>query len=298
MLTFKPITIECVPELVSFAAKQYTHSCDYTPGNLVMWSKFMHYHYAIEQNTLFISCISQMDNKSEAFLMPIGELPIQESIALLQEYCNSNGRSLRFTAVPDDLSEGLDTLLPHHSIEELDSWSDYIYNAHLLATLQGKALNKKRNRFNKFIAENPQYTYHRYTHADYSDVIHFLAAKEDCTEERTMRCYEHFQCLNTVRNLTIYPQPAALIKVDGNIVAFTLAEVFGDTLYIHIEKAKREVAGAAEAINRLFAADMLDEHPQLKFINREEDLGDPGLRQAKKAYNPCAMLHRHEYIPQ
>ena len=113
-----------------------------------------------------------------------------------------------------------------------------------------------------------------------------------------MRCYEQWQCVATVKNLTRYNQPAAIIRIDGEIKAFTLGEIFGNTLYVHIEKASRETAGAAEAINRLFIEDILQENPHIEYVNREEDLGDPGLRQAKKAYNPIMMLHRYEFTPQ
>ena len=54
--------------------------------------------------------------------------------------------------------------------------------------------------------------------------------------------------------------------------------------------------GASEAINRLFVNDMLAEHPNLTYANREEDLGDPGLRQVKRAYNPVMMIDRYEMI--
>ena len=46
--------------------------------------------------------------------------------------------------------------------------------------------------------------------------------------------------------------------------------------------------------HRLFVNDMLAEHPNLTFANREEDLGDPGLRQVKRAYNPVMMIDRYE----
>lgn len=84
MLTFRPITIDSVEELLPFAKGLHTRSCDYTPGNLVMWARFMDYRYAIENGTLFISCKSQEDMQSSAFLPPIGTTPIGESIAILQ----------------------------------------------------------------------------------------------------------------------------------------------------------------------------------------------------------------------
>ena len=202
--------------------------------------------------------------------------------------------------MPEPIAQELGELLPHHTATSLENWSDYIYSAQSLATLQGKALNKKRNRYNKFITENPAYTYNRCSNEELVEIARFLANDRDCQHNRedNMRCYEQWQCIATVRNIIHYSQPAGVIRVDGKIVAFTLGELFGETLFIHIEKASREVAGAAEAINRFFIEDMLNENPGIVFVNREEDLGDPGLRQAKKAYNPIEMLHRYEFTPQ
>jgi hypothetical protein len=300
MLNFKPVTIESVNELQPFAEAQYTRSCDYTPGNLVMWARFMDYRYAIEQDTLFIMCKSEADIKSKAFLAPIGKLPLSSSVEILKEYCLATGTPLQFTAVRETMAEELKELLPEHTVTPLENWSDYIYSAQSLATLQGKALNKKRNRYNKFIAENPAYTYSRCTNEELTEITRFIAANRECQHDReeNMRCYEQWQCIATVKNIIHYNQPAGVIRIEGKIVAFTLGELFGNTLYIHIEKAIRETAGAAEAINRLFIEDMLEENPGIEFVNREEDLGDPGLRQAKKAYNPIEMLHRYEFTPQ
>ncbi len=296
MLDFRPITIEAVEELLPFAKEQHTRSCDYTPGNLVMWARFMDYKYAIENGTLFISCKSQSDMQSEAFLAPIGKMKFKESIPLLQAYCNETGKELRLTAVPQEFVEELQEVLPDYTCNELENWSDYVYDIQKLATLQGKALNKKRNRYNKFITEQPDYIYHRCTDDEISSVVRFLAENRECQHNRedNMRCYEHWQCMATVRNLLKYKQPAGVLYIDGKIAAFTLGEVFGDTLFVHIEKANHEIAGASEAINRLFVNDILSQHPGLVYANREEDLGDPGLRQVKRAYNPIMMIQRYE----
>lgn len=299
MFTLKPITIDTLHELQQFTPQIPTRSCDYTPGNLIMWARFMNYRYAIIQETLFIAAKSQADINTPAFLMPIGSLPLETSIKLLQEHSATTGEPLRLTAVPAPYKEQIERLLPHHTTASLEDWSDYIYSAQSLATLQGKALNKKRNRYNKFLAENPNHHYRRFTADDTQEVLKFLTANRDCqhNREETMRCYEQWQCMATVRNHTRYPQPAGILEVNGNIAAFTLGEIFGDTLYVHIEKSSREVVGAGEAINRMFVNDILSHHPEVTYVNREEDLGDPGLRQVKRAYNPIEMLHRYEFIP-
>jgi hypothetical protein len=296
MLDFRPITIEAVEELQRFTNPELTRSCDYTPGNLVMWARFMDYRYAIEDDTLFISCKSQTDLKSEAFLPPIGKMSLTESVALLKAHCEETGKELRLTAVPQEFIEEIKEILPHFTCEELENWSDYVYDIQKLATLQGKALNKKRNRYNKFITEQPSYTYNRCSEEDITEVVKFLANNRECQNQRddNMRCYEHWQCMATVRNLLRYEQPAGVLRVNGKIAAFTLGEIFGDTLFVHIEKANHEIAGASEAINRMFVNDILTQHPELVYANREEDLGDPGLRQVKRAYNPVMMIQRYE----
>ena len=296
MLEFIPITIDAADTLAEFAAGCYTRSCDYTPGNLIMWSNYMHYRYAVYRGTLFIECLSQLDLKSPAFLPPIGQMSIEESIATLQEHCKEKGCALRLTAVPEEFFPAIKALLQQHTTPELDGWADYIHSAEEIATLQGKALSKRRNRKKKFIAEHPGYEYSRTTAADHEAIKVFIQGK-GCNEEH-MRCYEVRQSIATVENLHKFPQPAATIKIGEKIVAFTLGEVWGDTLYIHIEKADRDYPGLNETLCSEFAADILREYPQVTLINREEDLGDPGLRQAKRAYSPIYLINRYEFIPQ
>ena len=66
----------------------------------------------------------------------------------------------------------------------------------------------------------------------------------------------------------------------------------GDTLIVHIEKAKREYKGAFQMINMLFSRTEL-ESCGIKYINREDDVGDEGLRQAKLSYFPAYMLRKY-----
>lgn len=83
------------------------------------------------------------------------------------------------------------------------------------------------------------------------------------------------------------------LRVSGQIVAFSIGEVIGDTLIVHIEKARKEVAGVYEAINQFYSAQMVEKHPEVKYINREDDAGDAGLREAKLSYNPETILKKY-----
>ena len=73
-------------------------------------------------------------------------------------------------------------------------------------------------------------------------------------------------------------------------VGFSIGDIKGDTLYVHIEKATRNTNGSYEAVNKAFASRMLELHPELVYVNREDDGGDEGLRQAKRSYHPIEVL--------
>ena len=63
-----------------------------------------------------------------------------------------------------------------------------------------------------------------------------------------------------------------------------------DTFDIHFEKALEDVDGAYNAINQAFAAYLREKHQELRFLNREDDMGLPGLRKAKMSYNPHHLV--------
>ena len=65
-----------------------------------------------------------------------------------------------------------------------------------------------------------------------------------------------------------------------------------DTFDIHFEKALDSVDGAYVAINNSFARFLRDKHPQLQFLNREDDMGLEGLRKAKLSYCPHHMVEK------
>ena len=75
-----------------------------------------------------------------------------------------------------------------------------------------------------------------------------------------------------------------------------MGEIIEDVLYVHIEKADRNLNGLYEMINMSFSKDMKETYPSLAYINREEDAGDPGLRKAKESYHPVMLLNKYNVL--
>lgn len=82
-----------------------------------------------------------------------------------------------------------------------------------------------------------------------------------------------------------------VLQADGKIVGFSLGEVAGDTLFVHIEKADRTFRGAYRMLVNQFAARFAGEG--VSYINREDDMGDPGLRTSKLSYHPITLLKKY-----
>lgn len=96
--------------------------------------------------------------------------------------------------------------------------------------------------------------------------------------------------LNSLRLFEELKLTGGVLRIDGDVVAFTLGEpVCSDTFVVHIEKAFAEVQGAYPMINQQFVE---HECMDYQYINREEDTGAEGLRKAKLSYRPVFMVEK------
>lgn len=293
-LHFRPVTVQSYSLLRRYLPMAGTRSCDYTLGGIAMWTGYFRYEYCIVGDTLFIKGLSEDGSGLTAFTLPCGRLPLSDSVQILKDHCRRQGIPLIFSAVPRDRLGDLMRLIPK-DISVLPIWSDYIYSAQSLATLAGKAYNKKRNHVNRFTADNPGWQLRPYTPADIGLVLD-LFTRLDSVGDKTdaaMAQYELDHTLDVLRDWDDFGlEGAILLDSRQRAVAFTAGEMSGDTLVLHIEKADHNVAGAGETVNQAFAAYMTRRYPRLKYINREDDSGDPGLRQAKMSYRPVALLEK------
>lgn len=293
-LHFSPLTLDDVPRILPYLGYSCSRTCDFTVGGLLMWAGYFNYSYAIYNDTLYIKGVTEDDVTRPAFSLPVGRMPLKESIGLLREYCRQNDcMPLVFSAVPEEYVEPL-RLLGATKVTSLDDWGDYLYDAEALATLSGKKLGKKRNHVNRFVTDNPGYTFTPITKENLADVVAFYRDTHLPLSKPALADVEREQVMHVLDNIDRYGFEGAVLSTPADgIVAFTLGEVIGDTLYVHIEKMNHEVNGAGETINKLFAELMTGHHPEVRYINREEDVGDPGLRHAKESYHPLRILAKY-----
>ncbi|WP_295729231.1 phosphatidylglycerol lysyltransferase domain-containing protein [uncultured Muribaculum sp.] len=290
-LRFRPLDYDSIPAIAPLLARSRSRTCDYTLAGLLMWARYFDYRYAVCRGTLFIKGVKENDRSVPAFSLPIGEMPLDDSIAMLRAYCREEGVPTVLSAVPEDRLGEL-RALGADRIEELVDWADYLYNARDLATLSGSAYSKKRNHVNRFASDHPEAALVELTPALVPDVKRFLDSLPVDREHATamVERREVERLLDRWGSLPM--DGAVLMTPDTGITAFAIGEVMADTLYVHVEKMLHDVNGAGETINKGFAAMMLDRYG-VTFVNREEDAGDEGLRRAKESYHPLMMLRKY-----
>ncbi len=294
---FKKITPENMKEVWDILKNEPGRTTDFSYGGVLMWVDFFHYEYTIYKNTLFIKGVVENDMEKPAFSLPIGELPLNESVRLLKEYCEVQNIQLEFSAIPEYALEDFKKLEPV-MIEELTDWGDYLYNAEPLATVAGKKMSKKRNHVHQFENKYPDATWEWMTPENAHLAMEFMdifdmegdstemaAAERQLSRDLIKRCAEGDENLQGM-----------ILFAEGKVCAYTIGDIKGDTLFVHVEKATRNAVGSYEMINYLFAREIKSKYPEIQFINREDDAGDIGLRMAKESYHPVEILKKYNIL--
>ena len=297
-ISFDRFTAADIPRVARLAALSGSRGCDLTVGGIFLWQSYFRYRRAFVGDTMLLRGVNEDDVSMQAFSLPLGIMPLEQSVSLLRDYCDLTGSHLRFSAVPEERVDEL-RALGATSVTELTDWADYVYDATELASLTGKRFNKKRNHVNRFRADNPGFELCEMTPDMAPSLLDFMNRLPVDGSKPLMADYERRQVIDLLRDLPDFLQVmegGVLTTPTDGIVAFTIGEIVGDTLHLHVEKMRHDIAGAGEAINMLFAALSTSRHPQIRYINRQDDAGDPGLRRAKESYHPLYRLRKYNVI--
>lgn len=288
-MEFKKITLGDVSALRPYLKGQY-RSCDYSVLGVFMWADRFGYEYAIEDDVLFMRERSRHGGEYD-YLLPLGEGTLYGRVQLLAEKL---GHFPALSLVPDAALEELGAF-EFDAVEEPDI-ADYVYNAEDLAYLAGKKYSKKRNLIHQFEKLYPDHSLVPIS-ADNTHLIAECCRHDwDSPDASELARYENDHTREVLVDYAAYGCTGYALLCGDEIAAFCIGEVAGDTLIVHIEKAKREYKGAFQMINHLFAQTELEQN-SIKFINREDDVGDEGLRQAKQSYFPAFMLKKFRLAP-
>ncbi len=289
-LNFKQITIEDRYIFETFFKSFPPLISEFTFTNLFIWNNSRRIRFAKYESSLLI--IAETSSETY-FLPPIGQFNANEIAKVMFDYADKTNMLPEIRRADDRFSSELDRDL--FSIDETPDHSDYIYNSSDLANLPGRAFKNKRAFVRKFTSNY----YHRYSVYDksYKNKCLDLAEKRiNSIENEGAEDYNprnEFDALETFLNYYEYLLVnASVLLADNQVCAFTAGEPLNnETFVIHFEKADTTMEGSYQTINKVFIENEI--HENYKLVNREQDLGIPGIRKAKRSYNPTHLINKY-----
>jgi len=247
-----------------------------------MWRDMWPTDIAIHDDAVFIR--TKTHEGQPAYMLPIANDPVHAIGVLDSHYPGSK----LFYNVPETSVELLKRRFNSVSVSIIESGGDYIYKAGSMASLSGRKLNGQRNHRNYFERTWKNH-FEEITEANLGDVKEFIEHKAIPASSALFEEGNN-KTLEVLENLDIYNVSTLALYVEDKVAGFTFGTLLGDTLYVTIEQADRDYRGAYPKLASAFVARHLDRGAL--FVNREDDLGNEGLRKAKLSWNPCEIVER------
>lgn len=282
---FEPLTLEDIDRVRPYFSHLKSNTCDYTTGVLFMWRRYYQMKRCFTEDGFF----SKLHDETGAKYYNLPLAPDMEQ-ALQKLYAYAY-KPLRFCTVPEAYLPMLQKLFPDCSVQEQPEFFDYLYRAEDLIGLHGKKFSGQRNQISQFKRSVESWRFEPLTEQNLEQVKTFFQTYIDAEKQAETAHAENAIVLEVLEHIDTYQMLGGVLYADDRVVGFTLGEILGDTLYIHIEKADRNVKGAYQMVVNQAAMSFCT--PEIAFINREDDMGDPGLRTAKLAYHPVDILKKY-----
>lgn len=285
-LTFKPITLEDQRRYRERLDRCPQVTSDYSFINLWGWAQEYGLELAWDADLVWI----RQSLPEPVFWAPVGPW---EAIDWRSRVAALPATAPTFRRVPELLADAWRTVWGDRiRLAEARSEWDYLYAVKDLVELRGKRFHKKKNLLNQFL-KNYDYVYAPLNPEmvrEALDMQEEWCVWRDCESSETLaaenraieRVFKAWDALDGIMG--------GALRVENNMVAYTIADpLTDDMLVIHFEKGCSRAKGVYQAINQIF----LDrEGSGYATVNREQDLGDEGLRKAKLSYNPIGFLKK------
>lgn len=265
--------------------------CEFSFANLFLWGRqkiaFLHDHAVL---------FSQFDRRS-VYPYPVGRGDKRKVLDALIADARERGIPCRITGLGETAKRTIEELYPGKFRFHCDEGSfDYVYAIDDLADLAGKKYHAKRNHLNRFEEAHPDYRVEAIDRDNIGAAEQMVAKwyrtrlaenpNGDYQMEQAAldRAFRHYEELGL----------EGLMLLDGDeVLAVTIGSFMSeDTVDVQFEKARSDVQGAYAAINCSFARYIREKYPNVRYLDREEDMGLEGLRKAKRSYHPHHMIEK------
>ncbi len=232
-----------------------------------------------------------------SFFYPHGSGDVEEAVKAMAERAREHGANLVIQGVTSLEKKELEQAMPGYFLfEEKRGRSDYIYETSQLAALSGKKYHGKKNHCNRFEKEWPDWHSEMLTKDHASECIGLLSAWQDSHGEGAdeMQLAEQTAVIKSFQYYQELGMEGIALYVGKRMAGFSFGERIGHMGFdVHFEKADTEIHGAYAMVNREMARMLAERHPEMKYLNREEDMGLENLRKAKESYHPVFRIDKY-----
>ena len=285
MIHPKEITLAEKELFQTYIGKTENSTWNFT--TLFIWSTNGNIKYDIIEDCLVLFF---MGKHGVSCTYPKGKDNRKSVAETLYAYMKEVSQRARFILMSEDEAVECQDLFVGRLVARTDpDNADYVYASESLISLKGKKLHQKRNHFNSFV-NSYDFQYERLTSAPKDECLALFqnwlhVVKENTagfSEAATMRLLEHMDDLGVT---------FGGIRINGKLAAFSAGEAITDQMVlIHMEYGDTKIRGIFNAMNQQFVQ---HEWKDYTYINREEDMGLPGLRKAKQSYRPVRMVEKY-----
>ena len=270
-------------------------SADFCFTSIFIWDEFFHQRVTHIEDRLIVRLAYQ---GAPFYAYPVGQGDLEPVICALCQDAATFQVPLKLRGVTEKHRRELEAVFPgqFEFTPDPDTF-DYIYEVEKLASLAGKKLHAKRNHINRFLQANPDWIFEPITLETLPECISMTRQWFDEHPNQAGYSRELYALDRAFSNYAALGLEGGLLRAEGKVIAYTVGEPLNsDTYIIHFEKAFPTVQGAYPMINREFARHIQKNHPHLRYINREDDMGIESLQKAKRSYYPAFLLEKYTAV--
>ena len=296
MLQFKSVTKQDGPKLRRYYQDCDYGLCEYSVGTKLMWRSTLHPSWTEAAGCLVVrNCI----DGQVVFDYPVPGPEGDEDKALeaIESYCLEQGIPPVISVVPECKAGRLLSRYPYVRVSDVRTWRDYVYYREDLQFFTGRRYSGQRNHINKFRSKWPEASFRPLTAADRGIIDTFWADYEaEFPKGNNAKARDELALAKKMLRMVDKSWFVAGGMFDGEkLIALSLAEKCGETLIIHIEKALYSYTGVYPTLVQAFADAFGGD---CRWLNREDDAADKGLRTSKLQYGPAKLAPKYRFEPQ
>ena len=277
--------------------KYFTQSgyrcCEYAFTNIYAWRDAFQEQIAEYEGYLIVRCHTHW------YFWPAGQGDIRPVLRALEKDAAGQGGRLSLYSLTEGERERLEGLYPgKFDYTLVRDGFDYCYDINRLADLRGKKLHGKRNHIHRFEERFPDWSTELIGPDNLQECLDLNDAWEAAAMASGHDDWNARMGTRALRNCLLHREELGLeglaLRAEGRLLAFTLGKSLGgDTYDVFFEKAYGDIQGAYPMINREFARWVREHHPEIVYLNREDDMGEENLRKSKLSYHPDLLLEKY-----